>query len=84
MEIDWTTNLLAIASAIIFFMLWVSLWNIVELSVEIFIDNHKNANRSKYTVYFSLFILSVLLLLLFHNSIISAENINIVSAGKIH
>jgi hypothetical protein len=69
MEIDWIENISAIGSAIIWLFMWISMWNIVELTVKIFIDHHKNYIRSKYIVYSVMFVVAFILALVFNNSL---------------
>ena len=69
MEVDWSKNALLLAGSVIGVMLWISLWNIVELTVERTIDHHKNSVRSKYIIYTVMAVTAALLLLIFANTV---------------
>ncbi len=63
MSIDYAKNGKVIADNIILLLMWIALWNIVELIVDTLIDHHKHWLKSKYIVYFVLLIVSLLLML---------------------
>ncbi len=69
MDIDWSKNALLLVASIVGVMLWISLWNIVELTVDRTIDHHKNSVRSKYLIYAGIAIVAAILILVFGNSI---------------
>jgi len=61
--VDWGANATSLGLTLVVVFLWVAVWNLVELCVEVVIDGHRNARRSKFIVYGLMFVAACLLVL---------------------
>lgn len=65
MEIDWGANAHSLANALIWILIWIGAWDLVELVIETTVDHQKHYIRNKFIIYTCILTVGVLFALVF-------------------